>query len=103
MWCVLYHPIPIVARSRPLNESRKRSPLSIQTMGRASRIVSCRCLSEATLLDFLGNKFLKAVDVLLVLGLELLPEVTQIVVAFGVGDVLIVPPDGVKPNAQLLN
>jgi hypothetical protein len=60
-------------------------------------------LLEAAFLDFVGDKLLELFNVLLILGFELFPELSQAVVAFRVGKVLIMSPHGVKPAAQFVD
>jgi hypothetical protein len=59
--------------------------------------------SEAAVLDLLADHLLDALDVVGLLALEVAPQVLQGGLALGVGDVLVVAPQGVQPLAQVVD
>src|SRR5437870_5779921 len=59
--------------------------------------------SEAVLPDLLGNYLLDALDVVNLLALQVAPDVLQLGLGLGVGDVLIVAPESVQPLAQVVD
>jgi hypothetical protein len=61
-----------------------------------------RC-SEAPVLDLLGDHLLDALDVVGLLALQVTPKVLQGRLAVGIGDVLVVAPQGVQPLAQVVD
>src|SRR5262245_14192510 len=58
---------------------------------------------EAILLDFFDNQLLDALDAVDFLALEVAPQVLQIRLALGVGDVLVIAPQAIQAFTQLVN
>jgi len=56
---------------------------------------------EAVVPHFLGNQSPEPTDGLMILGLALLPELTQLATPVGIGDVLVIAPQRVEPTIQL--
>jgi hypothetical protein len=50
-----------------------------------------------------GDEFLQSVDVALFLLFEFAPEILQIDVTFGVGDILVSPPERIEPFAEFVD
>src|SRR5205814_1082429 len=59
--------------------------------------------SKAVLLNLSGDHLLDALDVADLLAFEIPPQLLQVRLAVGVGDVLIVAPQSVEPLAQLVD
>jgi hypothetical protein len=65
--------------------------------------VLSHCRSEAFLADFLDNHRLDALNVFQLLAFHVSPQLLQIRLAIGIGDVLIVSPQSIEPLAQVVD
>jgi hypothetical protein len=59
--------------------------------------------SEALLSDLVGDHLLDALNISDLLTFQVVPEVLQLLLAIGIGDVLVVSPQGIEPLAQFVN
>jgi hypothetical protein len=59
--------------------------------------------SETIFVDMAGDKFFKSPHILLLLLLETPPEILEFRITLGIGDILIIAPQGIQPPAQIMD
>jgi hypothetical protein len=88
------------------NESILRAPMTFSfqfAMRQEGGLRHPRTTVKTFVLAMFRDELLQLVHVLLLLLLQTLPEGLQLFVVFSVGNVLIIPPEGVEPFAQFVD